>query len=118
MPPKVNIDYAELSFGVNLSVPASEGFLEILSPDSSGKFTNYNAVPVTGLLPKNKTGQAQVDLDITQLVDLWVNGGVQNKGVLLVSHRKLVQKSLQTGKVSLAPNFKSPTVRIFYTVLP
>ena len=60
----------------------------------------------------------KIDLDITQLVDLWVNGGATNQGVRLVSHRKIVEKSLLTDKVALAPNFKAPAVRVFYTERP
>lgn len=117
LPADVNIDYAELSFGVNVTAPLSVNALEILSADSSsqGKTANYNANPVTAFVPKEKTGFNRVDLDMTQLVDSWANGGAKNKGALLVSHRGMAQKVLQTGKVSLAPQFRKAVVRIYYT---
>jgi len=103
LPAGVNIDYAEMSFGVNVSAPLSANALEILSADSGsqGKNASYNANPVTAFVPKEKTGLNRVDLDITQLVDSWVNGGARNKGALLVSHRGMAQKVLQTGKGAL-----------------
>ncbi len=117
IPNKVNIDYAVLSFGVNIVSPPSGNRLEILSADSTnqGAVINYNGNPVTGSIPKGKTGLTSIDLDITQLVDLWVNGGGKNDGVLAVSHRRLPGKALQTNKVTLATGVMKPAVTIFYT---
>lgn len=59
---------------MNIVSPPAGKFLEILAADSSGtgKVAQYNALPVTGKLPKKKTGAGIIDLDITQLVDLWI----------------------------------------------
>ena len=117
LPAGVNIDYAVLSFGVNIVKPPAGKFLEILAADSSStaKVARYNALPVTGRLLKNRIGPGVLELDITQLVDLWINGGVPNKGILVVSHRRVTGKALQVGKVSLAPGVQKPVGKIYYT---
>ncbi len=119
LPEDVNIDYAILSFGVNKVTLPTGKFLEILSADTTGQGATaaYNANPVTGLLPNKKTGLAQIELDLTQLVDLWINGDEKNQGVLVVSHRRISEKAFETGKVELAPQFRKATVKIFYTAV-
>lgn len=116
-PGKVNIDYVVLRFGVNIVNPPDGKLLEILSADSTsqGAVVNYNINPVTGFIPKNKIGSTQIELDVTQLVDLWVNGGAKNNGVLVISHRRISQQALQTNKVTLATGVMKPAVTIFYT---
>jgi hypothetical protein len=116
LPAKVNIDYAVLSFGVNIANPPDGKLLEILSVDNLiHPALAYNSNPVTGFVPKERIGLVQIDLELTQLVDLWVNGGGKNEGVLVISHRRLPEKALQTGKIILTPDFKKPAVTIFYT---
>ena len=44
-----------------------------------------------------------------------INGGVPNKGILVVSHRRAAGKALQVGKVSLAPGVQKPVGKIYYT---
>ncbi len=116
-PGKVNIDHAVLRFGVNIVNPPDGKLLEILSADSTsqGAVVNYNINPVTGFIPQNKVGSTQIELDVTQLVDLWVNGGAKNDGILVVSHRRLPEQALQTNKVTLATGVMRPAVTIFYT---
>ncbi|MCI0694627.1 hypothetical protein L0337_21795 [candidate division KSB1 bacterium] len=114
---KVNIDHAVLRFGVNIVNPPDGKLLEILSADSTsqGAVVNYNTNPVTGFIPKNKIGLTQIELDVTQLVDLWVNGGAKNDGILVISHRRISEQALQTNKVTLATGVMKPAVAVFYT---
>ena len=116
LPNKVNIDYAVLSFGLNIAGQPDSRALEILSGSTSsqGKTADYNANPVKGWLPKNKTGLALVELDVTQLVELWLKGE-KNEGISVISHRRTADRALETGNVVLAPGFKKATVKIYYT---
>jgi len=117
---KVSIDYAELTLGLNVVEQNSQKFFEILSGTEAvaGKLGVYNSNPVTATVSSREKNLKVIELDITQLLDLWVNGGVANNGITLISHRRVAEKSLATGKVDFAPEFKAPTVRIFYTVQP
>lgn len=119
LPDSVAIDYAELSFGINIIDSTKSKTLEILSTENEvqGIVANYNSNPVTEVISKNKLGLTKLNLDITQLLDMWVNHGVKNKGISLVSHRKLQEKALRADRVLLAPEFKKASVRIFYTVM-
>lgn len=116
LPEKVNIDYAVLSFGVNIT-NLSTKVLELLSATKTtvGKSADYNTNPVTAVISKGKSGLNQIDVDITQLVNLWVNGGDKNEGITLISHRNIEEKGLESSKMALAPEFKKASVRIFYT---
>jgi hypothetical protein len=111
------IDYAELTFEMNVESELDEPWLEILSPNPAAKAVDYNANPVTARLPKGKLGVTTVALDITQMVNLWVNQGVPNDGVRVVSHRRLEQKTLETGKASPVSESKETKVRVFYTII-
>jgi len=92
---------------------------EILSKDqaSRDKIANYNSNPVTTIITKKEKGFTQLELDLTQLVELWVKDGESNDGIILVSHRNITDKFLTSDRIALAPHYKSPVVKIFYTVL-
>ncbi|MDZ7290024.1 MAG: hypothetical protein ONB44_13740 [candidate division KSB1 bacterium] len=117
------IDYAELSFGVQVITPAQRGqvggkLLEILAATADGKALsdfNYNVYPAIGHIRRKQAGTEEVKLDITRLVEHWVKGGVSNHGLLVASHRNAGDKAFRQGIVELLPKFK-PTVTIFYTV--
>ncbi len=117
IPDNVNIDYAVISFGLNIKSSTNRKLLEILSADNSGQgaASSYNQNPATAVISKHKLGLTQTHLDITQLVDSWVNGNAVNEGILLVSHRAIPEKAFQAEKVALAPQFKKASIKTFYT---
>lgn len=117
VPATANIDYAELSFGVNIKEASSGMKFEVLSreKDATDKLIDYNTNPVTARISKGTIGLAEVRLDITQLAELWSKEGEKNNGIILVAHRRITEKALSNEKISLAPLFKKATVRIFYT---
>ncbi len=120
LPDGINIDRAVISFGVNITANSGNiNLFEILAAGANGEIagTSYNQNPVTGRIGRNKLGLTQIDLDITQLVDSWVNGTIKNDGVFVVSHRRIPEKILQKDKIDLAPEFKQATVKLFYTAL-
>jgi hypothetical protein len=122
LPKTANIDYAVLSLGLDVDEKSDTTItmvFEILSKENAAreKVTAYNANPVTAIIFPKQKGLTQLELDITQLVTLWVKDGEQNEGLVLVSHRNIADKFLTSDKITLAPEFKAPTVKIFYTVL-
>ena len=98
LPENIKVDYAIITMGVNvLSNPDTLTMtFEILTDVNSTResLVNYNANPVTTFISRKQKGPTKIELDITQIVRLWVNEGE-----------------------SIAPGFMKPTVRIFYTVL-
>ncbi len=118
LPDSVKIDYAVLTFALNLASTPNGRFLEILAADATGKAPEskvaYNQKPVTGLVPRDKTGLVRMKLDITQLVDLWQSGKAKNRGVLVVSHRREESKALRSEVVSFASE-QDAKVKISYT---
>jgi len=121
MPENINIDHATITMGVNvLSNPDTLTLVfEILSDVSSTResLVNYNTNPVTCLISRKQKGLTKIELDITQIVKLWVNDGESNARITLVSHRNEDNKFLKSDRVVFAPGYMKPTVRIFYTVL-
>jgi hypothetical protein len=117
------IDYAELSFEVHVNSIAErkqvEGkLLEILAAAVDGKaLTNYgyNLNPALGYIWRKALGAEQAKLEITELVEHWVKGKVANNGLLIISHRRMMDKALRQGTVELPNNFKLPAVTIFFT---
>jgi hypothetical protein len=122
LPKTANVDYAVLSLGLDVdekSDTTTTMVFEILSKENMARerITTYNANPVTAIITPKEKGLTQLELDITQLVTLWVKDGEQNEGLVLISHRNIADKFLTSDKIALAPEFKAPTVKIFYTVL-
>lgn len=119
LPEKANIDYAVLNMGMNVISNADSAAIvfEILSKDNSAKekIVNYNSNPVTALIPHRVKGLTELELDLTELINLWVTENEQNNGVVLVSHRNIENKLLRSDKINLATEYKVPTLKIFYT---
>ncbi|MBN1408156.1 MAG: DNRLRE domain-containing protein [Calditrichaceae bacterium] len=121
LPENINIDYAGMTMGVNVvSNPDTLTMnFEILTDINSKKekLVNYNSNPVTTLISRKQKGLTKLELDITQIVKLWVNEGESNSGITLVSHRNVDKKFLKSERVIFAPGFTKPTVRIFFTII-
>ncbi|KAA0227169.1 hypothetical protein EDS67_17660 [candidate division KSB1 bacterium] len=119
---QINIDYAVLELEVLVKTAAESDFgaLEILAAGENKSAPlaglNYNLNPVTARIHQNRTGFDRVEFDITQLVRAWLHQAVPNHGLLLVSHRRVGEKSLQENRLIL-PNGRAPKVTIYYTVL-
>lgn len=96
------------------------GALEILAAGENKSAPlaglNYNLNPVTARIRQNRTGIDRVEFDITQIVRAWLHQAVPNHGLLLVSHRRMREKSLQENRLIL-PNGRASKVTIHYTVL-
>lgn len=120
-PDGANIDYAVLSLGMNVESNSDSATIifEVLSKDNASrqKLVAYNNNPIKEIITRRTKGLTELKLDITELVTLWVKEGESNEGIVLVSHRNIEDKHLRTDKVSLATDFKAPTLRIFYTVI-
>ena len=121
---QVHIDHATLTFEIIVeSVDSTSiNMVETLAAASNGKEPKpglaYNDHPVTARARRTRLGTEQVRVDITQLVDHWVHRGLENDGVILLSHRLLGknEKIFRPGKVRVSANFE-PSVTIFYTIL-
>ena len=125
LPEKVNVDYAAIVLGMQIDTPISMdemvgggNLLELVLANAEGKAPQagvaYNALPVIARVPRDSTGAVMLRLDITQIVDLWVNGGQANNGLLIISHRRAASKVLKTGRIRIDPAVQ-PKVQIFYT---
>jgi len=121
LPEKANIDYAVLNMGMNVISNADSATLvfEILTKDNASreKIVNYNSNPVTEIISRRTKGLTELQLDITQLVDLWVKQGESNEGIVLVSHRNIEDKYMRSDKISLASEYKAAKIKIFYTII-
>lgn len=63
---------------------------------------DHTGRPVTARVIRTKTGVQRVRVNLTQLLELWVRNKIANHGLLLVSHRCHVEKTLCSGKVILS----------------
>ena len=124
LPERVNIDYAAIVFALQIDAPISReemagggNLLELVLANADGKAPDagvaYNALPV---LARDTTGSVLIRLDITQIVDLWVNGGAENNGLLIISHRRAASKVLKIGRIRLDAAVR-PEVKIYYTLV-
>lgn len=59
---------------------------------------------------------SRVEVNITQLVELWAHTSISNQGLLLVSHRRQVDKALHLGQVVLSAEPRA-SATIFSTAL-
>ena len=118
----INIDYAVLRFNVHVHKKAKQfdhNALEVLIADDTGEKIlpnlGYNNIPVTPKINRKEKGIKQIEVDITQAVDLWLHDEIPNNGLLLASHRKLAEKILRQGVVVPSANLE-PSVIVFYTI--
>jgi len=125
LPERVNIDYAAIVLGLQLDAPISReemvgggNLLELVVANAEGKAPDagvaYNTLPVMARVPHDTTGSVKIRHDITQILDLWVNGGQKNNGLLIISHRRAASKVLKIGRIRLDATVR-PEVQIFYT---
>jgi len=118
----VNIDYAVLTFQVEVKPAGVEDLkiFEVLVADHDKRKPRpdlaYNSNPVTAIVHRKTAGIEQVTVDMTQLVDHWVHRGIENNGLLIVSHRRLGKKILRSDKLEVLASVK-PSATIYYTVL-
>lgn len=119
---KTNIDYAVLEFDVQVMAvdSASVDILEVLlaaeTENAPRSNLDYNTNPVTARVIRTKTGVQRVRVNLTQLLELWVRNKIANHGLLLVSHRRQVEKTLCSDKIILSVEPR-PSIKIFYTEL-
>lgn len=123
-PQTVAIDYVELAFEVQVLTPVPRGQLqgrsiEVLASAADGKTPlpnlAYNSHPAIGRFKRAAVGTEEVRFDVSEIVVLWLKGGVSNEGVLLLSHRQDQAKALSPNAVTLLRSTRA-TVTIFYTV--
>jgi len=118
-PEKINIVYAVLAFEVEVLTPDSrslnmlEALVSAADKNSPQDGLAYNEYPVGARIRREKAGMELVEVDITQIVDHWVHRGTANNGLLLVSQRAAIEKTLHETTLNLAPDAK-PVVTIFY----
>jgi len=121
LPENAHIYYAVLNMGMNVLSNADSASLvfEILSKEKTSreKIVNYNSNPVTSIISRRTKGLTELQLDITQLVNLWVKDGEKNEGIVLVSHRNIEDKYMRSDKINLATEYKAAKIKIFYTII-
>lgn len=119
---KINIDYAVLTIALEVKKARVEALnlLEVFVADENKNAPllrlAYNSNPVTGRVRAKQAGSELLEIDLTQIVGEWMNKGVVNNGVLLVSHARMATKILTQDMIALAGNTK-PVVTIFYTLM-
>ena len=118
----INIDRAVLEFEVMVKTAGSTelNMLDVLAAGINKREPlrdlAYNENPVRARVNRTKIGTEKVKVDISQLFRNWLHHGLENNGIILVSHRRLSKKIFRTDKVRAGAQLR-PSVTVFYTIL-